>query len=267
MKKLFSCCLLIALFVFSTQALNAQATADIKAPVIEEIKVLTPTVMPGEKLKIQVKISDDSSGLDYVRALFFSPSQAHNIMPIIYADKEDPLTNTYILESEVMTDTLEQGKWQLNLIQTKDSNQNIGNYNVNNTKSVNLKNISFHFGLTAPQETPSVSTNTPKDVGFKTQKARNNVAIDGEFTFTFNTDVAVSTFTKKNIYITDKNSVNIPLIFVIERDVKTKKSTITIAPVNSYDKNSTYTLYIKDIHSKTGKNLKQHTKMNFTTKK
>lgn len=264
MKKYLYVFLVAIISALSIQLSNAQAAEDTKAPVIEGIKVLTPNVAPGEKMKIEVKVSDDSAGLNYVRILFLSPSQKDNVFPIIYAGKEDPLTNTYILESEALTEKFEQGKWLLDLVQTKDNAQNIGNYNVHNTKI--LKNVSFNFGTAAPTEKKASDVN--KDVAvFKAQKAKKNVALDGEFTFTFNTDVATSTFTKKNIYITDGNGVNIPLLFVVERDEKSKKSTITISPVDAFEKNSSYTLYIKDIHSKTGKNIKQYTKTPFTTTK
>lgn len=148
------------------------------------------------------------------------------------------------------------------MIQIKDVTGAFTNYT--NGRPGDIDYTKLTFKLTDPKQ----STEAPvKKDNFKTLKSLTGVNVDHAFTYTFDVDVTNSTFTKKNIYVTDSKGKNVPLLFVKEYDAKTKKSIVAIVPVDNYAKNSTYTLYVKDVIGKNGKTLKQYNKVTFTTKK
>jgi len=58
--------ILCTLLLFTINSSFAYAISDSTPPVIEKLKILTPVVKPGGKVKIQVRVSDDVSGTKHV---------------------------------------------------------------------------------------------------------------------------------------------------------------------------------------------------------
>lgn len=258
MKKIFYTLFSSAVLFLFLQISEVHAVEDKTAPVIEEIKVLTPEVAPGGKVKVQVKASDDVSGVKYIKFYFKSPSGNNLFGQYIFLDENGHLTNTYIIETKELSSYAELGDWKLTTIVISDHAGNM----MNDYSYERVENISFNVTKDAPNdETQEV------DDGFKAWEPQTNVALNKEFTIKFNMDIDISTILQKNIYITDSNGNNVPLMYIIDRGTNLQTSQVTIAPVGSYRVNSNYTLYIKDITSKSGQKLAYNTKMKFTTTK
>ena len=264
-KKQLITLLLMTIFICTVTTVYADAKEEEnKAPVIEEIKILTPNVSAGETIKIQVKVSDDSKKIKTIRTTFLSPSNKDSIFIELNTKDSDPIKNTYTLESEKVQSKFETGKWRAGMIQIKDITGNFTNYTQARPGNIDYTNLQFDL---AAKKAETVQKNNPEKDNFKALKSLKNIKVNHEFSYTFDTDVAISTITKHNIYILDKNEKKVPLLFVVDRATNRKKSTITFTPVEPLQKNSQYTLYIKDIIGKNGKTIKQNTKREFTTVK
>lgn len=87
-----------------------------------------------------------------------------------------------------------------------------------------------------------------------------NVAPDKPWRVTFNFPVDPLTIKEKNIYITDEMGTKVSLVYYVE------EKTVQLSPAKDYLSGKTYTLWIKDVKSKTGITLKQNTKMEFEIK-
>lgn len=263
-KKYLIALLLMTVSIFAITTVYANAKEESKAPVIEEMKVLTPNVSAGETIKVQVKVSDDSKKIKTIRTTFLSPNKKDSIFIELNIKDSDPTKNMYTLESEKVQSKFETGKWHAGMIQIKDVTGNFTNYT--KARPGNIDYNALQFDLVAKNTETVEKSNSEKD-NFKALKSLTNIKINHEFSYTFDTDIANSTFTKHNIYILDKNEKKVPLLFVVDRATNRKKSTITFTPVDPFQKNSQYTLYIKDIVGKNGKIIKQNTKREFTTVK
>lgn len=264
-RKLFGWLFMLG-FILVLPTMYVQANTE--SPVIEKVEVLTPNVTIGETVKVRVKVSDDSNKIETIRTTFLSPNKKDQISIELNIKESDPIKNTYTLESEKVPSKYEAGKWTASLIQIRDVTGAFANYTSAQPGELKYEQITFDLKANTEKQkeiAPKI-TKVAKD-NFKATKPVNNVKIDHEFSLTFNMDVMKSTFTKKNIYVTDQDGKNIPLLFVKEYDKKTKKSVITIAPVDNYKKNSKYTLYVKDIIGQNDKKITQNTKTDFTTRK
>ena len=123
-----------------------------------------------------------------------------------------------------------------------------------------MKDLFFTFDSNAPDEEPEEIED-----GFKAWESNENVELNKEFTVTFNSNIDIKTILEKNIYIKDSNGNTVPSMFIIDRNTDLQSSKVTVAPVGSYKRDSTYTLYIKDITSKSGSTLNKNVKMRFST--
>ncbi|MFS0575337.1 Ig-like domain-containing protein [Sporosarcina sp. 179-K 3D1 HS] len=262
MKKTWSF-LLAVLMLFAFYSSFAYAVGDSTPPVIEEVKILTPVVKPGSKVKIQVKAYDDISGIRSFSFDFKSPSNNNFFSTYIYVDEYEELSKTYIFDSNELSRYAEHGNWYLESIYVRDF---AGNFrSITNYQHADfLKDLYFTIDPNTPiedSEDPDVND------GFKSWEPKTNVDLNKEFTITFNTDFDIKTILEKNIYVTDSTGNRVPLLFIIDRSTDLQSSKVTIAPVGSYRADSTYTLYIKDILSRSGKTLNENVKMRFTTVK
>ena len=68
-------------------------------------------------------------------------------------------------------------------------------------------------------------------------------------------------------YITNAQGQKIGARFIIDRQANGQASSITIAPLDRYEAQATYTLWIKDVMSTDGQKLTKNEKMPFTTTK
>lgn len=254
--------MLIALLVFTLNPINSHAISDSTPPVVEEVKILTPVVKPGNKVKIQAKVSDDVSGTEKLSLLFYSPNEANNIMAFLHIDEYDELSETYTFESEKLSRYAENGDWQLVMISATDYAGNKREMYATREKDF-FENLYFTVDSNASGE----EENEEIDDGFTPWEPKDDVDLNKEFTITFNTDFDISTILEKNIYVKDSSGNSVPLMFIIDRSSDLQSSKVTIAPVGSYRPGSTYTLYIEDILSKDGKILNENVKMQFSTLK
>lgn len=87
-----------------------------------------------------------------------------------------------------------------------------------------------------------------------------NVAADKPWIVKFNLPVDPLTIKEKNIYITDEMGTKVSLVYYIEQ------GSVQLSPAKDYLSGKTYTLWVKDVKSKTGITLKQNTKMEFEIK-
>ncbi|MCY6485268.1 hypothetical protein OW763_13050 [Clostridium aestuarii] len=76
--------------------------------------------------------------------------------------------------------------------------------------------------------------------------------------------ININTIIQKNIYVTDKYGEIVPMLYYT--DPKTP-NTISLLPIDNYDKGKTYTLWIKDLILEGGSFLKKRTKMDFQISK
>lgn len=222
------------------------------------MKILTPVVKPGGKVKIQIKVSDDVSGTKNVSFLFYSPNKNNHISAFLYINEYEELSNTYIFESEELSRYAEFGDWNLAMIKATDY--------AGNEKGMHshidiefMKDLYFTVDSNAPDEDIDVND------GFTAWESKDNVDLNKEFTISFNADIDISTILEKNIYVKDQTGNSVPLLFIIDRDTNLQASSVTITPVGSYRPGSTYTLYVKDIISRSGKVLNENVKMKFST--
>lgn len=249
----------LALLIVSSPAF---AEEDKEPPTLDSIKLLTPKVVVGGKVQLQLTVSDDVSGLQEVRAHYVTKNGKEGVV-LQKTFSDTALNKTFILEQEI-TKELGTGEWRLTMVQIRDHR---GRFDNIIDKEYDFSKTSFTVTAPVDDTTKTSSEKVKVKDEFKALKAKTNVPLTGEMSFTFNTLVSPTTFTKKNVYVLDAKGKNVPLLFVIEPDAKTKKSTITIAPLENYSINSAYTLYIKNIIGKDNKTLKQYTKTQFTTKK
>lgn len=259
-KLLYIFTLSIFLFTF-LQVSEAHAAEDKTAPVIEEIKILTPVVAPGGKVKIQIMVSDDVSGVERISVNFTSPSKVTGVIAFLKIDHYQPLSNSYVLESEPLTVYAELGEWDISQIRVSDFAGNSIYQDYIMPEMHWFNDISFTVNPNAPtEETPGT------DDGFVAIDPKKGVPLNKEFTITFNMNIDISTILQNNIYIKDSNGNNVPLMFIIDRGADLQTSQVIVAPVGSYRVGSAYTLYIKDIVSTSGSKMAYGTKMKFTTK-
>lgn len=258
MKKI-SCLFLVLLLLLTLNSSFAFALSDSTPPTIDEVKILTPVVKPGSKVKIQVKVSDDVSGTKDVALMFESPSANNNLHAFLYITEYEELSNTYVFESQEISRYAEIGNWNLILMTARDFAGN--KISMHKIYYEEMKDLFFTVDPNAPSYDEEV------DDGFKVWESKDNVEVNKEFTITFNTDFNIKTILEKNIYVQDANNNNIPLMFIIDRSTDLKSSSVTISPVGSYRRDSNYTLYIKDILSMSGKTLNENVKMKFSTTK
>lgn len=237
------------------------AAQDTEKPVIESIEVLTPVVSQGDKVRIKVKVSDDLAGVRSINVVFHSTDKT-GVVFHTWVPEGSPLKGEYILEVE-LNKYAELGKWKANIAEVRDFAEKSNYYDAFGfgADPTPLINVSFEVVEKSTVIPPPVV-----DDGFKPLTPKTGVAIDKEFTVTFNLNVAIKTLTEGNIYVLDSSGNKIPVMFIIDRKTDKSSSEVTIAPINSYRPKTTYTLYVKDVYSTTGKQLKQNTKMEFTTK-
>lgn len=86
------------------------------------------------------------------------------------------------------------------------------------------------------------------------------VETDKEWTINFNMDVNLNTIGKDNIRITNKNGEIIPVI------INTTGKMMKIKSINDYISGESYTIWIRNLESKSGIKLKENTKMDFKVK-
>ncbi len=89
-----------------------------------------------------------------------------------------------------------------------------------------------------------------------------DVSLTKEWTVTFNLSLDLSTIKEQNIYVTYKYGDVVPLLYIVDPSVD--DSFIALNPVKPYIKGENYTLWIKDIKSKSGEVLKENVKMEFS---
>lgn len=225
------------------------AAQDITAPILEDIKIISPVIKPGEKISVEITVSDDLSGVNQIVLNFTSPNKQLVTGSIIF---DSPSTyGTFTLETRNTSIYAEEGKWNLSYIYISDA---AGNYYSNTDSSIFVE---------VDENAPD--SQEPVDDGFTAWEPKTDVPLNKEWTITFSLDFDINTILSNNIYITDATGQKIPLKIIIDRDSNLTSSTITVAPLDSYRSNTTYTLYIKDVQSKDGKVLEERVKMKFTT--
>lgn len=239
---------------------SVNAIEDKTPPVIEDIKILTPTVAPGQKVTIQVTVSDDVSGLKSAAFVFSSPSKVANSYVYLNVQEYEPLTNTYTLQTESLSKYAELGEWKLVIAKVTDyANNERGYYS-------HIKDDYIAHDITFTVDNSVVVDKEPSiDDGFTSVQEKKDVALTKEWTINFSLNIDIATLTEHNIYVMDSNSNRVPLMFIIDREQNLETSKLTIAPLGAYKPSSTYTLYIKDIIATTGQTLKKNAKMKFTT--
>lgn len=265
MKKIVY--VLVFTFLCTVLFYSSPASAtDVSKPIIESIEVLTPKVERGGKVRIKVKANDDLAGVRKLDVRF--ALNQTGVTFFTWVDEGTPLKGEYLLEVE-LNKYAELGTWKAIQASATDFADKYSYYDTvgYGADPTPLLNVSFEVVEKTTPLQPSVKQNPVKNDGFKALKNRTNIALDGELTFTFNTDVATKSITQKNIYVTDKDGEIVPVIFIIDRASDKKTSEITIVSVDKYEKNSTYTVYIKDVYSTKGNRIRQYTKTQFTTVK
>lgn len=239
---------------------SVNAIEDKTPPVIEDIKILTPTVAPGQKVTIQVTVSDDVSGLKSAAFMFYSPSETTSSHAYLTVQEYEPLTNTYTLQTKSLSKYAELGEWKLVLARVTDYANNERGYYSHIKDDYIVHDITFTVDNSiAVDEEPSI------DDGFTSVQEKKDVALTKEWTINFSLNIDIATLTEHNIYVMDSNGNRVPLMFIIDREQNLETSKLTIAPLGAYKPSSTYTLYIKDIIATTGQTLKKNAKMKFTT--
>lgn len=88
-----------------------------------------------------------------------------------------------------------------------------------------------------------------------------NQPVDKIWDVTFSATVYGDSTLPNNIYITDAANNSVPTLLVVSGDV------VQIIPTVNYTPGESYTVWVKDVKSSTGKTINQYTKMDFTIKK
>lgn len=89
-----------------------------------------------------------------------------------------------------------------------------------------------------------------------------DVAVDKKWNITFSAPVDIDTAVEENIYITDANGKIVPVHYIMAQE-----DIVRVNPREDYTPGQSYTLWVKDVKSTTGKTIKQYTKMDFTVVK
>lgn len=110
-------------------------------------------------------------------------------------------------------------------------------------------------------EATSIVTVEGNDSSYKVWESQENVAHDKEWKITFNQVVDVAT--NDMIYVTDSTNRVIPVQHEIVRNEADDTSTVIVTPLEIYESNQDYTLWIEDVRSVDGKLLNENVKMNF----
>lgn len=97
----------------------------------------------------------------------------------------------------------------------------------------------------------------------KAFEKRLGIVKDKEWTIKFSMDINSDTISGENIYILDKNKEIVPVHY---NSIKASENSVKIKPVNDLTSGESYTIWIKNLESKTGKKLKEFTKMDFQVK-
>lgn len=237
----------------------SHAAVDTTPPVIEEIYILQPNVKAGGEFKIEVKAFDDISGIENITVIFRSPSGKHSTVGQFNISESNVLNGIFTLEYKLKSDYIERGQWDLFSIYITDKVDNRTYENFSNGELFNGKKYSFNV---VDEEVPSPEVND----GFKELPSHSNVALDKEWAIQFSLDLDIKTLLTQNIYVLDKYKNKVPVLFIVDRENNNTTSKIIVAPLDGWKSKSEYTLYIKDVYSKSGSALKENTKMLFTTK-
>lgn len=99
------------------------------------------------------------------------------------------------------------------------------------------------------------------DGNFKELPHKLNVNANKKWKINFSAAVDLSTVVDNNIYITDEQGNKISAYHSTIND-----KTIQIIPDENFDAGKTYTVWVKDLKSTSGKTLQQNTKMKFTVR-
>lgn len=257
MKRSILIAVILISFVF---AIKVSAAQDTQSPVIESVEVLTPKVEQGGTVKIKVKVSDDLSGVQKILVRFISSQTDLNFFTRV--EKTAPLKGEYIIEAQ-LNEYAELGKWMAIQASVTDFAEKNGYYDTVGYGADLTPLVGASFEVVEklePSEKPII------DDGFKALTPQENVSYTKEFTIKFNMNISIKTITQGNIYVLNEANKRVPTTFIIDRNDSKISSEVTIAPLEMYNPRTTYTLYVKDIYSTSGKQLKQNTKMEFTTK-
>ncbi|WP_102345037.1 SH3 domain-containing protein [Bacillus sp. Marseille-P3661] len=102
-------------------------------------------------------------------------------------------------------------------------------------------------------------TNAPVTEKWKEWNTAQKVAKDKVWNVELDTEIAASSIQSTNIYIQDSTKKDVAVELSLGADAKK----ISIKPLQTYVSGQTYTLYIKNIKSVKGKQLKDNVKMDF----
>lgn len=97
---------------------------------------------------------------------------------------------------------------------------------------------------------------------FKLLARKVNIPVDKVWTIKLNTAVDPKTVTKETVFVVGQSGE----IIDVSRVVASNGESIQLIPIKNYSAGKNYTVWVKDLKSKTGKPLKQYTKMDFVTK-
>lgn len=147
MKKFLMILTILVMYIsFSANTLAAQ---DITAPTLEDIKIKSPVIKPGEKISVEVTVSDDLSGVNQIVLNFTSPNNQLVTGNLIF---HSPSTSgTFTIETRNTSIYAEEGKWKLSYIYISDA---AGNYYSNTDSSIFV------------EVDQNASTTPPADDGF-----------------------------------------------------------------------------------------------------
>ncbi|WMJ79321.1 Ig-like domain-containing protein [Clostridium sp. MB40-C1] len=119
--------------------------------------------------------------------------------------------------------------------------------------------LDYSIKVIGDSSSPTIDTE-----GFKSKPTQTNVSPNKTWEINFSGALDIKTITEKNIYVLDSNKSIVPMLYVLDT---VKNNKISVTPVKDYNRGETYTLYIKDLKSTSGKILKERTKMDFVIQK
>lgn len=120
----------------------------------------------------------------------------------------------------------------------------------------------YNDGYKDGQDNTGQSTQIEDRSKYSVLESKKNVSINKDWKVEFNLDLDVNTIIERNVFITDTDGNIHPALYLVDRDEGL--SIIRLIPSREYIRGETYTLWIKDIKSKSGSNLAKWVLMDFT---
>ena len=128
--------------------------SDIEKPVLhaETLKISKSRVTAGEMVKINVKITDDKSGIGYVSVMYRTP--VYRDITLEYNSEEDVYEGYFYVD-----EATELGQWEISQIYISDNVENYVYYN-NNPEGLSYNDVNLsagNFTVLATNEKPIIS--------------------------------------------------------------------------------------------------------------